>query len=255
MIKRFLGKISGHLGFLLVLGMIYGLLSLPIRTITATNREVVLQNKIRETIQISDTFIVIKDSGTLSSIAQKQGAEVIFWQGDGGDSYKIFNLVDPFCKQLDNIGKGDSTKNIFLAWDDKDHDTLYSLGSIVRPLFLFFQFNRVLGTDGKLYRLSYRTQIFQKYCEVRALDQSSPTLLIIDDNVYPFMSSIQTGNIIWLSYKEVQPPFSNLEQIISEHGVILVDASLTIDQNALLMERFPNQHPLVGKGSMLQLYP
>ena len=255
-INSFYIKIPGHLGFLFVLGMIYCLLSLPIRPSTVTNREVALENKIREIINTFDTFIIIKDSGTLSSNAVKQGAEVIFWQDAGENNSRLINFIDPFCKQLDNMGREDSPKNIFLAWDDTDHDTLYSLGSIVRPLYLFFQFDRVLGTDGKIYRLSYRAQIFQKYCEVRALDQSSPILLIMDDDGYPFMSSIQTGNIIWLPYKEaVQPPFSKLEQIIKEHGVILVDASLEIDQNNPWMERFPNEHPLIGEGSLLQLYP
>jgi hypothetical protein len=123
-------------------------------------------------------------------------------------------------------------------------------------MFLFFQFDRVLGTNGRLFRLSYRTEIFQKYCEVRTLDRSSPILLIMDDNVFPLLNSVQTGNIIWLSYKEVvQPPFSKLDQIVSEQGVILIDASLKIEQNTQLMIRFPNKHALVGKGSMLQLYP
>jgi hypothetical protein len=229
-------------------------ITFPIQFLNTVQSSVPLAETINSTLTANDTLIILQDDGTLLDREYPIGVEIITRSPGANIEVLTMALVERYCSA--SLDAKQLPENLFLAWSSKDRNAIYALGPTVRPLYLFFYFSRIIGTEGQLFHLAPRNNILQSYCSVASMNQGVPTIVILNDSIYPMMSSVQTREILWMRFQEAsQSPDVLVDQVDAKEGFVLLDSSIEIEPDHPFLLRFATNNQPIGSGALLQISP
>jgi hypothetical protein len=243
----------GKFSILILMVMAWTGITFPFQFFNSSKPADPLKDMVRSTIVDNGMLIILQDGGALEEQAYAQGAEVQDWSSGRNIEILSVALAARYCPTPNAI---QPPLNLYLAWSSPDQNAIYELGPNVRPLYLFFNFTRIFGSDGRLFQLTPRSNILQRFCSARSINQGNPTIIILNDSIYPMISSVQTEEITWMAFQEANRESERLvERVYSKAGYILIDSSIETEIAHSFLEGFAVNNPPNEHGALIQVFP